>query len=343
MRSGAASGASGASVDANTQMNPGKERMRRARKDGVLGQKDLAVVRVFEMLIERMGRLEDSVSRVSAYLGQRAEELPRGSEFGAELGAGEDEGPSAGDLSLRLIKSYDGRFDRAADLFLVDAPFAAVKTGEARVHTPEWARGDYRVWEDQHVEATLGLERVQQIRARVLEATRDEDGFVQVSTELVGLEGGAYDEQLGCFWRRKALKHLFPEVIAVEGTMLVDLSRGPASERMHRMHQMPLQQLYRVVQRVKSELEKGHGGSREPEASEAFEAFEVHTVPRYAGGVATALIEGCIEDAAAECQDSKDPRVADFCRRMHGASGSHPMGSVWDAVLYAWSRALSVP
>ena len=305
--------------------------MQRARKVGLVDQKDVAVVGVFEMLMERMARIEDSVCRARAYLGQRAEELPRGSEFGAELGTGEDAAPSAdgAEGELRLIKSYDGRFDRAADLFLVHTPFADAKTGETRVHTPDWASGAYRVWEDQHVEAAIGLERVTQIRARVLEATEKADGYVKVSTELVGLEGGAYDESLGVYWRRTAIKHIFPEVITVGGKMLVDLSKGTESERLL----LPLQQLYRVVQGVKSELENGHGCSRQPEASAA---FEVRTVPRYACGVATALIEHGIEAAAAECRDSEDPRVQDYCRRVQDGTSPpmrpHPIVGVWDEV-----------
>ena len=174
--------------------------------------------------------------------------------------------------------------------------------------------------------------------ARVLEETRDEDGFLHVSTELVGLDGGSYWESLGGYWRRTAIKHLFPEVIAVEDEMLVDLSRGTESER----RQPPLRQLYRVVQRVKCALEKGYGGSREADASDASASNASHVrtgcIPRYARGVATTLIEGCIEAAAAECRDSDDPRVADYCRRMHddaGASKWHPMGCVWDEMV-AW-------
>lgn len=292
--------------------------------DGVVDQKEMAVVRVFEMLMERMARIEDGVCRVTAYLGQRAEELPRGSEFGAELG------PEGAESELRLIKSYDGRFDRAADLFLVDAPFAMVKTGETRVHTPEWASGAYRVWEDRHVEAAIGLKRVRQIRARVLKETRKDRG-VHVTSELVGVEQGLYWESLGGYWRRTAIKHIFPEVIAVSQQMLVDLSKGTESERLH----TPLQQLYRVVQRVKSELENGHGGSREPDAS-AGNALEVHTVPRYAGGVAVTDIEVCVSAAAAECRDSEDPRVADYYRRLREnipirpLMRPHPMWQVWD-------------
>ena len=63
-----------------------------AEDRAVVGDQSAAVVRVFDMLIERLGRMEDGLGRLGAYMGrlgaymgQRAEELPAGSEVGAEL------------------------------------------------------------------------------------------------------------------------------------------------------------------------------------------------------------------------------------------------------------------
>jgi len=79
--------------------------------------------RVSDALLERLARIEAGLGFLGTYLGQRAEELPAGSEVGAEL----ELAPAAGDPvaaagGLRLLKCYEGRFHRSSDLFMVEAP-----------------------------------------------------------------------------------------------------------------------------------------------------------------------------------------------------------------------------
>ena len=125
-----------------------------AEDRAVVGDQSAAVVRVFDMLIERLGRMEDGLGRLGAYMGrlgaymgQRAEELPAGSEVGAELeleleqeqelelelGGQERGGPSE---SVRLLKCYDGRFQRPSDLFMVETP-SMVRPSAADLGVPE--------------------------------------------------------------------------------------------------------------------------------------------------------------------------------------------------------------
>ena len=94
-----------------------------------MADQSAAAVRVFDMLLERLARIEDGVGRLGAYLGQRQEELPPGSEVGAELelelGDAAEVRLGEAPPGLRLIKCYDGRFRRSSDLFMVETPSAA--------------------------------------------------------------------------------------------------------------------------------------------------------------------------------------------------------------------------
>ena len=207
---------------------------------------DERVASAFEMLVERMTNMEQSLGALMELQRYEQDGMPQGTVL---CGCLYRPGSLAGELTIR--KEYGGSLP-CGDSSLVVATVGDVYLGGFWWrHTLEWSRGEARTWVDDAVEAEIGVEAAAAVRGRcrgVLEAAaegRPEEGhpdeghpdvsdtFIRILCGDVGMVGrGAPDprEDLRHAWFRTAIVRAVPGVLDMAGDyVLVRAGTGVAS------------------------------------------------------------------------------------------------------------------
>jgi hypothetical protein len=177
---------------------------------------DMGVL-VFEMLVERMTNVEQSIEVMKEIKKVEQRNAPSGSELCGSLYRRGSLGKE-----LTILKNYSGRLEPGSLL--------AVTLGDDWndwngwtdwwTCTPGWSRGQERSWVDVAVEAEIGLAQATAVRCRcreLMEAAADTPKLLSGDVGMVGR--GALDarEELRHAWFRTAVMNRVPGVRDIAG------------------------------------------------------------------------------------------------------------------------------